>query len=89
MNLILDQDPNPNTYVLNNRDLKLSWTVDWINEEVTFSIENPFKPDRRYFIFGFSFWEDVNRSDYCLFDRDIPDQITVRHFCLDGSNLFY
>lgn len=74
---IIDQVPEPNTKILNNRDLELSWTVDWDNEEVTFTVENPFKPDRRYFMFGFTFWSDTNSSDYCLFDRDDPTKITV------------
>lgn len=79
----IDLADSSNSRVLNNRDLRLNWTIDWENEEVTFVVENAFTPSTRYFIFGFSKWEDVNNSDYCLFDRDNATTALVSIFALE------
>lgn len=50
-------------------NVKLTWLVDWSEENVFFHIKNGITRDHQWFAVGFSRRGDFPRTDFCFFQR--------------------
>lgn len=58
------------TLLLDHKEIKLTWVVDWVKREVLFNVDEAFTNDKKWFSFGFSKRGGLSGSDICFFVRD-------------------
>lgn len=61
------------TLLLDHKEVKLTWVVDWAKKEVLFNVDHAFTKDSKWFSFGFSKRGELPGSDICFFSRE-PDE---------------
>lgn len=63
------------TLLLDHKDTKLTWYIDWPRKEVLFNVERAFDDDddTKWFSFGFSKRGELEASDLCFFVRNSID----------------
>ncbi|KAH8298583.1 hypothetical protein KR018_001740 [Drosophila ironensis] len=54
---------------LDNKEIKLSWMVDWYKQEVLFHLQNAFNEQHRWFYLGFSKRGGLADADICFFEN--------------------
>ncbi|XP_037815839.1 tyramine beta-hydroxylase isoform X1 [Lucilia sericata] len=54
---------------LDNKEIKLSWMVDWYKQEVLFHLQNAFNEQHRWFYLGFSKRGGIGDADICFFEN--------------------
>lgn len=54
---------------LDNKEIKLSWMVDWYKQEVLFHLQNAFNEQHRWFYLGFSKRGGTGDADICFFEN--------------------
>lgn len=54
---------------LDEKEIKLSWMVDWYKQEVLFHLQNAFNERHRWFYLGFSKRGNIGDSDICFFEN--------------------
>lgn len=60
--------------LLDHKEIKLTWVVDWNKREVLFNVDEAFTADSKWFSFGFSKRGALSGSDICFFVREQSDQ---------------
>lgn len=64
------------TLLLDHKDTKLTWYIDWPRKEVLFNVEHAFDldgDDIQWFSFGFSKRGELEASDLCFFVQNSMD----------------
>lgn len=61
------------TLLLDHREIKLTWFIDWPKKEVLFNVDQAFADDTKWFSFGFSKRGELAGSDICFFVRHQHD----------------
>lgn len=71
--------------------VKMSWMIDWANEEVLFHIANAFEDDITWFSLGFSMRGAFERSDVCIFQwqNEIFNSVIDGHVSDDGQTISF
>ncbi|XP_017113449.1 tyramine beta-hydroxylase [Drosophila elegans] len=54
---------------LDDKEIKLSWMVDWYKQEVLFHLQNAFNEQHRWFYLGFSKRGGLADADICFFEN--------------------
>ncbi|EDW75148.2 uncharacterized protein Dwil_GK19855, partial [Drosophila willistoni] len=54
---------------LDDKEIKLSWMVDWYKQEVLFHLQNAFNEQHRWFYLGFSKRGSLTDADICFFEN--------------------
>ncbi|KAH8386946.1 hypothetical protein KR093_003733, partial [Drosophila rubida] len=54
---------------LDDKEIKLSWMVDWYKQEVLFHLQNAFNEQHRWFYLGFSKRGSLADADICFFEN--------------------
>ncbi|EDW31042.1 GL15140 [Drosophila persimilis] len=54
---------------LDEKEIKLSWMVDWYKQEVLFHLQNAFNEQHRWFYLGFSKRGGLADADICFFEN--------------------
>lgn len=63
-------DTKLHTLLLDHKEIKLTWVVDWNKKEVLFNVDEAFTSDSKWFAFGFSKRGELPSSDVCFFIKD-------------------
>lgn len=71
-------DTKLHTVLLNQKEIKLSWLVDWHKKEVMFNVDNPFNEEYNWFSIGFSQRGKNAHSDLCYFFKNTKTAV-VKH----------
>lgn len=58
------------TLLLDHKEVKLSWLVDWNKNEIMFNVDNAFQQNDKWFAFGFSKRGNYEQSDICFFMKE-------------------
>lgn len=62
------------TLLLDHRNVKLTWYIDWPKKEVLFNVDDAFTDDNDWFSFGFSKRGQIEGSDVCFFVKSFYDE---------------
>lgn len=63
-------DAKLHSLLLDHKEIKLTWVVDWYKREILFNVDEAFTVDSKWFSFGFSKRGSLAGSDICFFIRE-------------------